>query len=112
MSIKNKLYKFRVIVKVRDWILFIRDYNKTHEMKRRYGKNNPDKTFFVIRNYTCEAGWGSILNYVLLQLKYAIDRGYVPIVDMMNYHSAYEEGGIIEEIMFGKDILNKFLLFR
>lgn len=91
--IKEKLLRIRFFSKLREWILFVRDYNKNHELHKCYGSKNKDIVFFVIRNYTKEAGWGSILNYVCRNIKYAIDRGYTPVVDMQNYHNAYEIPG-------------------
>ncbi|MCR5798901.1 MAG: hypothetical protein K6G69_02405 [Lachnospiraceae bacterium] len=92
-SIKDRLLKYKFFCRVRDALLKLRYFYVDNEIHRRYGKMNSDITFYVIRNYTVEAGWGSILNYICLHLKYAIDNNYVPVVDMMNYHNAYEEKG-------------------
>ncbi len=97
-DIKGKVLRYSAFSKFRDALLKIRYGYKNNEIHRRYGKKNPDVTFYVIRNNTVEAGWGSILNYICLHLKYAVDNDYAPVVDMMNYHNAYEEPGDYKHI--------------
>lgn len=75
----------------REKILYYRDYNKNNENRLSCGTKNPDKVFYVIRNYTYEAGWGSILIYVTRHIKYALEKGFIPIVDMQNYPNMYQE---------------------
>lgn len=64
---------------------------KMPEQKKSYGELNPDKTFFVIR--LCPPGTGFLANYnyVLGYMKYAFDKGWIPVVDMENYATLYQE---------------------
>lgn len=64
---------------------------KMPEKKKSYGELNPDKTFFVIR--LCPPGTGFLANYnyVLGYMKYAFDKGWIPVVDMENYATLYQE---------------------
>lgn len=58
------------------------------EKHRCYGSKNRDKKFYIIRrNDACGLGSYIITNVRLM--KYAMDNGYIPLVDMMNYHNAY-----------------------
>ena len=85
----NVLSKISYLDLIKKNLLFLVNYSKNHEIHKTYGKQNPTTTYYVIRNYTKEAGWGSILNYVCLQIGYALDNGYIPVIDMMNYPNAY-----------------------
>ncbi len=89
--LKQFLLRFKVMRIIRDLLIYIMTYNKSHEIRHSYGRKNPDKTFYVIRNYTKEAGWGSILNYVCLHIEIALNRGLIPVVDMQNYENIYLE---------------------
>ncbi len=62
-------------------------YNR-HDMKRvSFGDLNKDKTFYVIRTDSTQAwGLGSTCTMVLNNIKYAIARGWIPIVDYKNYY--------------------------
>lgn len=68
-------------------------YFLTREKKKKYGKKNPDKTIYIIRSikedsclYT-GAQHNLLANYfyVLSHIKYAKDKGWVPVVDQKNY---------------------------
>ena len=61
------------------------------EQKKSFGNKNPDKTFFVIRLYPPAAGFLADYNYVLGYMKYAYDNGWIPVVDMQNYQTLYNE---------------------
>ena len=61
------------------------------EQKKSFGDKNPDKTFFVIRLYPPAAGFLADYNYVLGYMKYAYDNGWIPVVDMQNYQTLYNE---------------------
>ena len=62
---------------------------KEKEKHVSYGKENPDKTFFVIRRNAPDAGLFSFAITNIGWIKYAIDNGYIPVVDMENYSNAY-----------------------
>ncbi len=54
------------------------------------GSLNPDKIFYVIQRYP---GYGifSNLTFVVNHIKIALDMGFIPIVDMENYTTIYNE---------------------
>ena len=54
------------------------------------GNLNPDKIFYVIQRYP---GYGifSNLTFVINHMKIALDMGFIPIVDMQNYSTIYNE---------------------
>lgn len=68
-------------------------YNyKNRERACSYGNENPDKTFYVIGfNYTT-AGLFSIVKSIACHVKYALHNGYIPVVDMQNFHSQMSQG--------------------
>ncbi len=54
--------------------------------KRSFGELNRGKTFYVIRtNNTQHWGVFSTYLFVLSNVKYAIEHGWIPVVDYMNY---------------------------
>ena len=64
---------------------------RMHEQKKSFGSLNPDKTFYVIRLYPPATGWLANYNYILGYIKYALDRGLIPVVDMEHYATLYTE---------------------
>ena len=61
------------------------------EQKASFGKDNPDKTFFVVRRATCKVG---LFSYVMTNMglvKYALDKGYIPVIDMQGNNNTYLE---------------------
>lgn len=73
------------------WELF----TKGSEKKMSFGNNHPDKTFYVIRPYYFlepnEFIYRNVANlltqyyYALQKLSYAIENGWIPVVDWENY---------------------------
>nr|WP_308624384.1 hypothetical protein [uncultured Eisenbergiella sp.] len=64
---------------------------KWREQKVSFGKENPDKTFFVVRRATCKVG---LFSYVMTNMglvKRAVDRGYIPVIDMQGNANTYLE---------------------
>jgi len=55
-----------------------------------FGKKNKDKIFFVIRR-TPGAGLFSNLSFVLCNIKIALDNKFIPVVDMENFLTWYNE---------------------
>lgn len=68
--------------------------------KRTFGNLNKDKTFYVIRTDNAQH-WGVFSTYlfVLSNVKYAIEHGWIPVVDYKNYFLA----GLQDEEMRGKE---------
>lgn len=70
---------------------------KWRERRISKGNENKDKIFYVVRRPPSEVG---LFSYVLTNLgmiQYAIDRGYIPVVDMQNYKNTYLENSEIGE---------------
>lgn len=91
MGIKNKIQSISFINEpYTRW--------KWRERKVSYGEENPDKTFFVIRRATCKVG---LFSYVMTNMglvRYAAERGYIPVIDMQSNQNTYlEEGQIGKE---------------
>jgi hypothetical protein len=62
---------------------------KLKETKFNYGNDHPDLTFFVIG---VDQGWNGLFAIIANQLThiaYAIERGYVPIIDLKNHKNQY-----------------------
>lgn len=62
-----------------------------HQEKKSFGDKNPDKTFFVIRLFPPAVGYLANYNYVLGYMRYAYEHGWIPVVDMENYATFYQE---------------------
>lgn len=52
-----------------------------------YGDANPDKTFYIIGVPYTTAGLFAIVKSVFCHICYAVQQGYVPVVDMQNFKS-------------------------
>ncbi len=64
---------------------------KWREKRRKLGNENPDKIFYVIRRATCKVG---LFSYVMTNMglvKYALERGYIPVIDMQENGNTYLE---------------------
>ncbi len=68
------------------------------EHKRTYGFRNRDKVFYVICPSASSQGLFSIHNYVLWKVRYAIDHGYIPVVDYQNYANMYLEPQLVGKV--------------
>lgn len=64
---------------------------KWSERKVSYGFLNADKTFYVIRHMSQRVGLMGCQNYILWHIKKALEKGFLPIVDMQNYANNYLE---------------------
>ena len=65
--------------------------------KNSFGKKNKDKIFYIIKR-TPGAGFFSNLAYILLNLQIAHNKNYVPIVDMKNFPTMYNQKKNIRNI--------------
>lgn len=60
--------------------------NKRDMEKKSYGEKNRKETFYVIRtDSTQHWGIGTACFMVLNNIKYAVERGWIPVVDYQNY---------------------------
>lgn len=82
MSIKSRLKKIKLLNKI------VIHY-KCREQRTSYGKENPDKTFFVIRRNAPANGLFSFVTIYLGWIRYALDQGYIPVADMCNAKNTY-----------------------
>ena len=64
-----------------------RKYWEEHPVK--YGNENPDKTFYVIRRSDLYCGLFSLLITNLVRIDEAIKKGYIPVIDMQNDFNIY-----------------------
>ncbi len=59
------------------------------EQRKRYGRENPDKTFYVIRRRDLYCGLFSLFLTSLVRIDEAVKKGYIPIIDMQNDFNIY-----------------------
>lgn len=67
------------------------------------GDDYPDITFFIIRRNNSNVGLFSYVIGALGGIVYAVDQGYIPIIDMQNYSNPYldeKKGGNAWEYFF------------
>lgn len=58
---------------------------KYRQKKVSFGEQNPDKTFYVVRRVSAGEGLGSTYCNVLSDIQYADSKGWIPVVDQLNY---------------------------
>jgi len=89
----KKIYRMIIPKILRNYISVLR----SKERKIRKGYEHRDKTFYVIRaNYNC--GLMATLDSILMHIRYAVERNFIPIVDMQNYPNCH-----LPETMLGKE---------
>lgn len=69
-----------------------KDYKNTEfwkEHMEHHGKQNPDKTFFIVRRTNTYSGLLSLMMTHLMRIDEAIKRGCIPVVDMQNNFNIY-----------------------
>lgn len=72
-------------------VLYLWQISKKREKFKHYGKLYPEKIFYVIRRPEPGAGLFSNFHWVLGHILYAHDKNYIPIIDMENYKTYYNE---------------------
>ncbi len=94
---KKKIYKYFNQFKFRNSVLFnkknfLKLNNETQYKSRRYsfGSKNHNKIFYVIKR-SPGAGLFSNFIFVLKNINYALKKNYIPIVDMKNFPTKYNE---------------------
>lgn len=71
---------------------FVLEYyrNKKYgEQKKSYGDDNPDLIFYVIGFKDMAGGIFWLVNKALMHLAYALDKGYIPVIDYKNNETQY-----------------------
>ena len=98
-KIKNLFYRtclYRFITMILILKNFIVYREKTIVNKNRNNTNN--ETFYVIRRYAPKVGLFSHFITNLGSLEYALDNGYIPVVDMKNYKNSIQEKDDLHKI--------------
>ena len=85
-----------IVKKIKNWIY----YYSHKETKTSKGQDFQNKIFYVIGIDYATEGLLAIVKNVLVHIEYAIEKGYVPVVDMENFRS-----------QFGSDKTNVWELF-
>lgn len=92
---KNIVYRILSYVWRNTFLKVYRGYHKSREenywKEHRWnlGKENPDKTFYVIRRRDCYCGLFSLFLTNLQHIDNALKEGYIPVVDMQNDFNIY-----------------------
>ena len=88
------MYYLKMIVKKH-----ICSYRK-HKIEKveEFGSDNSNCTFYVIRRKDKNVGLFSLYIVFLGEINYAIERGYIPIIDMKNYKNIYMEENEFEKV--------------
>jgi hypothetical protein len=90
--IRNKFLKigFNETLKIKKKFITINNFSKHDVGKFSFGNNNRDKIFYVIKR-TPGGGFFSNLGYVIKNLDIANKKNYIPIVDMFNFPTMYNQ---------------------
>lgn len=79
----------RKFLKKIKWLNDLYTRYKWRERKVSYGSENPDKVFYVIRRAGSKVGLFSLVMTTLGYIRYALEHGYIPVVDMCNDDNTY-----------------------
>lgn len=71
---------------------------KWRERKISYGNENPDKCFYIIRRATSKVGLFSYVMTNIGQIEVALNKGYIPVIDMQNNSNTYLEENQIGQV--------------
>ena len=88
--IKN-LLRAETIKPITKEVFFISKKKLISNKIYNFGNKNPNKTFYVIKKFFSPNGFFSNLTFVLDHYKFALNKKYVPIVDMENFPTIYNE---------------------
>ena len=64
-------------------------YARRNEITRSFGEEMPDKIFYIIGVDMGWCGLFAIVAHQLTHIVYAVERGYIPIVDLQNFNCQY-----------------------
>ena len=68
------------------------------EERKCYGKDNPDKTFYVVNSTSTKLG---LYAYVLTfsgRINEALKKGYIPVIDLQNRKNTYLEDSEVGKV--------------
>lgn len=100
----NKLYQIASFLWRNTFLKYYRNLKAQRENHyweehiRHYGRENPDKTFYVIRRRDAYCGLFSLYITTLVRIDEALKKGFIPIVDMQNSFNLY-----LDEEKIGKE---------
>lgn len=92
---KNILYRSLSFIWRKTILKWYRNYKNNRverywaEHKVRRGKENKDKTFYVIRRRDLYCGLFSLVLTNLTRINEAVNKGYIPVIDMQNDFNIY-----------------------
>lgn len=91
-NIENRFLKigFDEIIKIKNQFKIINNASKHNIGKFSFGNKNKNKIFYVIKR-TPGGGFFSNLSYVIKNLEIADKNNYIPIVDMCNFPTMYNQ---------------------
>ena len=111
---------FILLKKIQARCLLYWNIHKNKSVRKSYGPENPDKTFYVVSVDYDTQGLFAIVKNVLSHIEIAVDKGYIPVVDMQNYRSQFQTenkenvwelffqqpcGYTLEDIKYSKNII-------
>lgn len=79
-----KYIKSKILLKILNRLKYHYFLFKTREKHLSLGKENPNLTFYIIKIDFKMAGLFAIIKSILSHIQYAIDKGYIPIIDLQN----------------------------
>ena len=79
----------KTYIRYRNYRSIKKEHDRWAEKKVSYGRENPDKTFYVIRRREVKAGLFSYFLQNVNDIKYALDRDWIPVIDLQNELNMY-----------------------
>lgn len=93
------IFLYESIMKRRNKLCYKISSYKWRERRVSLESENPDKTFYVIRRRNAETvGLFSYFFTIIGVMNYAIERGYIPIVDMQTHANIYLDDNCIKKV--------------
>lgn len=86
--------KVKQLIQKVDFINHTYTKYKWREHKKSYGSENGDKVFYVVRRAEAKVGLFSLVLTSLGQIQHAVEKGYIPVVDMHNYDKFYRGSNV------------------
>ncbi len=93
MNIKQRLQQVK-------WLNHAYTSFKWRQRRLSWGRENEDKEFYVVRRADARVGLFSLVLTNLGHIRYALEKGCIPVVDMRNYESQYAGAGMSGQNMW------------
>ena len=91
MSLLKKMFSIGLQI-AKACITSYANYKKRERIISK-GSEHPDKTFYLISYDYDTQGLFAIVKSVLSHVMYALDKGWIPVVDLKNYKCQYQQEG-------------------